>query len=143
MKSIDENTANKIDKLKKLLLSDKENKKIALLKIQNNFSAKMPTVDNKILVDFLKKEVVDSCLSVIETRKDIDAETKINITKRLNDTRQLLDNCKTTSDVVNFYWNCLNDPDGVVSYTLLSRYGFTTFEDIRLEFIDKCGKGVK
>jgi len=54
-------------------------------------------------------------------------------------TKQLLENMKTSKEVVNFFWNSIvNNPKGLEAYKRGKECGYTTFEDVRSEFNYLC-----
>jgi hypothetical protein len=96
---------------------------------------KLPKTD--VLVRFLIENVVEYNL---QNLNNIDnADDKADIKNRLDKTANELNDFKTPEAVIGYYWKCQqDDTNSIKSYHLLKRYELTTFEDKRIEFLQKC-----
>lgn len=85
-----------------------------------------------VLVNFLEKKV----LAPIERNSQITPPIK----KKIRITRTRLGLLDTAEKVEKFFWNCIASPRGVDSYIKTKALGEKAFEDVRLEFMQLCGR---
>jgi hypothetical protein len=62
------------------------------------------------------------------------------IRKKIRGTRMRLNNLQSAEKVEAFFWSAMASERGIDSYTKIKQIGGSTFEDVRTEFKDLCGR---
>jgi len=62
------------------------------------------------------------------------------IRKKIRTTRMRLDNQMSAERVEAFFWQSMTTDNGIDIYRRISEIGAPTFEDVRLEFKQLCGR---
>ncbi len=84
------------------------------------------------LVQFLESNV----LSPAENHPKAD----VIIKRKIKTTRMRLNRLTSAEKVEEFFWHAMATDNGIDTYTIISRIGAPTFEDVRMEFKRLCGR---
>ena len=98
------------------------------------YDDKKVVAGKETLIMFLNHKVLLPAIN--DTR---DNELVNEAKRKANHTQELFEKMETADEVINFFWNnIINNPRGLDSHRVFKECGFTTFEDIRSEFILLC-----
>jgi len=86
----------------------------------------------------------DELITFIENNVLIPAEIHPGATdiirRKVRTTRMRLQELKSAEKVEEFFWNAIASHRGIDSYTHIKKIGANTFEDVRAEFKQLCGR---
>ncbi|WP_111308845.1 hypothetical protein [Confluentibacter sediminis] len=84
------------------------------------------------LIKFLEENVL----------KPTESNSKANVTikRKINATRMRLNNQVSAEKVEQYFWSAMATDNGIDSYKKISNIGAPTFEDVRAEFKNLCGR---
>lgn len=89
-------------------------------------------VTKQQLIDFLERKVLIP-VEIHHGATDI-------IKKKIRCTRMRLNNLQSAEKVEEFFWSAMASERGIDSYTKIKQIGCSTFEDVRAEFKELCGR---
>ena len=84
------------------------------------------------LIDFLEKRIFQPAENHPQADK--------TIRKKIRTTRMRINNLKSAEKVEEYFWNAMATDRGIDSYERLHYIGAETFEDVRAEFKQLCGR---
>jgi hypothetical protein len=113
-------------------------KTLCLLDLSAAFAAKIILEDLEMLasreelIAFLEREV----LGPAELHPNADKVIKMKV----RTTRMRLNKLISAEKVEEFFWHAMSTDRGIDSYTRIHRIGAQTFEDVRAQFKQMCGR---
>ncbi|MCW3808020.1 hypothetical protein [Plebeiibacterium marinum] len=89
-------------------------------------------VTKEELISFLEEKVL--------TPAENHPKSNLTIKRKIRATRMRLNQLKSALKVEGFFWSAMATDNGIDSYAKISGIGAPTFEDVRIEFKNKCGR---
>ena len=90
------------------------------------------TATKSQLIEFLERMVLTPTENHIRATE--------TIKRKVRTTRMRLNNLVSPEKVEEFFWNAMASDNGIDSYTKIKEIDGITFEDVRQEFKNLCGR---
>ena len=88
----------------------------------------------------IKEELLEFLEINVLTPTETNQLADITILRKVRTTRMRLKKLTTAEKIEEFFWHAMATDNGIDTYTIVSRIGAPTFEDVRLEFKRLCGR---